>query len=43
MYRYFRRVNSVSSGNCICFWTFKGSSDEHIRASTTSDYKLNPQ
>ena len=43
MYRYFKRVNGVGSGNYFYFWASKGFSDENITAPTTSDYKLNPE
>ena len=43
MYRYFKRVSGVGSGNYIYFWKSKGLSDENITAPTTSDYSLNPQ
>ena len=39
MYRYFKRVSGVCSGNYFYFWTSKGLFDENI----TSDYKLNPE
>ena len=43
MYRYFKRVASVGSGNYIYFWRPKGLSDENITAPTKIDYSLNPQ
>ena len=43
MYKYFKRVLGVGTGNYIYFWQSKGLSDEHITAPTTSDYRLNPQ
>ena len=43
MYRYFKRVSGVGSGNNIYFWKSKGLSDEHITAPYTSDYSLNPR
>ena len=43
MYRYFKRVTGVGSGNCIYFWKSKGLSDENITAPNTIDYKLNPE
>ena len=43
IYRYFKRVSGVGSGNHIYVWASKELSDENITASTTSDYKLNPQ
>ena len=38
MYRYFKRVSGVGSGNYIYFWNSKGSSDKNITAPHTSDY-----
>ena len=43
MYRCFKRVIGVGTGNYIDFWKSKGLSDENITAPSTSDYKLNPQ
>ena len=43
MYRYFKRVSVVRTGNYIYFWKSKGLSDENITAPTRSDYSLNPQ
>ena len=43
MYRHFKRVAGVGSGNYIYFWTFKGLSDENITVYTTICYSLNPQ
>ena len=43
MYRHFKRVAGVGSGNYIYFWTFKGLSDENIKVYTTICYSLNPQ
>ena len=43
MYRYFKRVIGVGTGNCIYFWKSKWLSDENITAPTTSDYSLNLQ
>ena len=38
MYRYFKQVSDVGSGNRIYFRTPKGLSDKNITAPTTSDY-----
>ena len=38
MYRYFKRIAGVSSGNYIVFWKSKGLSDENITAPTATDY-----
>ena len=43
MYRYFKRVSGVGSGNYIYFWKSKGLSYQNITPATTSDYKFNPQ
>ena len=43
MYRCFRRVVGVGTGNYIYFWKSKGLSDENTAAPTTSDHNLNPQ
>ena len=43
MYRYFKWVSGVGTGNYIYFWKSKGLSDENITAPTTSDYGINPQ
>ena len=43
MYRHFKRVIGVGTGNYIYFWKSKEFSDENITAPTTSNYKLNPQ
>ena len=43
MYRYFKRVSSVSSGNYIYCWKSKRLSNENITASNTSDYDINPE
>ena len=43
MYRYFRRVAGVGSGNYIYFWKSKGLSDENIAPHATNEYySLNP-
>ena len=43
MYRYFNRFSGVGNGNYIYSWKSKGLFDENVTASTTSDYKLNPE
>ena len=43
IYRCFKRISGVGSGNYIYFWTSKGLRDGNITTLTTSDYKLNPQ
>ena len=43
MYRCFKRVTDVGSGNYIYFWRYAELSVENVTAPTTSDYSLNPQ
>ena len=43
MYRYFKRVVGVGTGNYINFWKSKGLSDENIAVPARNDYSLNPQ
>ena len=43
MYRYFKRVAVVGSGNHVYFWKSKGLSNENITAHTRTDYSLNPK
>ena len=43
MYRSFKQFSGVRTGDQIYFWQSKGLSIENITASTTNDYKLNPQ
>ena len=43
MYRYFKRVTGVVSGNNIYFWKSKGLSDEAITPPVTLDYRFNPK
>ena len=43
MYRYFKTVIGVGTGNYFYFWKSKGLSDENITAPTTSHYSLNQQ
>ena len=43
MYRYFKKIEGVSSGTYIYIWKSKGFPDENITAPTTSDYIFNPQ
>ena len=43
MYRCFKRVVGVGTGNYVYFWKSKGLSDESITPPPTSDYSLNPQ
>ena len=42
MYRYFKRIAGVGSGNYIYFWKFKDLSDERLGSITESNYKLTP-
>ena len=43
MYRYFRRIIGVGSGNYIYFWKSKGLSDERFNSNTASNYKITPE
>ena len=43
MYRYFKRVAGVASGNYIYFWKSKGRSDEWINSLTASNYSIIPE
>ena len=43
MYRYFRRIIGVGSGNYIYFWKSIGLSDERLNSNTASNYKLTPE
>ena len=43
MYRYFKRVSDVGSGNYIYFWKSKGLSDEKINSNTASNYSITPE
>ena len=40
MYRYFKRIAGVGSGNYIYFWKSKGLSEEKINSITTSNYSI---
>ena len=40
MYRYFRRIIGVGSGNYIYFWKSIGLSDERFNSNTASNYKI---
>ena len=42
MYRYFKRVAGVGSGNYIYLWKSKGLSDERINSITTINYSITP-
>ena len=43
MYRYFKNIAGVGSGNYIYFWKSKGLSDERINSITTSNYNITPE
>ena len=43
MYRYFKRVACVGSGNYIYFQKSKGLSDERIHNITASNYSITPE
>ena len=43
MYRYFKRIAGVGSGNYIYFWKSKGLPDKKINSIATSDYSTTPE
>ena len=43
MYRYFKRIAGVGSGNYIYFWKSKGLPDERLDSITASNYKITPE
>ena len=43
IYRYFKRVSGVGSGNSIYFWKSKGFTDKRINSITTSKYSITPE
>ena len=43
MYRYFKRIAGVGSGNYIYIWKSKGLSDERLDSITASNYKITPE
>ena len=43
IYRCFKRIVRVGSGNYIYFWKSKGLSDERINSITTSNYIITPK
>ena len=43
MYRYFKNIIGVGSGDYIYFWKSKGLSDESIKPFTTSNYSIIPE
>ena len=43
MYRYFKKIASVGSGNYIYFGKSKGLSDERINSITTFNYSITPE
>ena len=43
MYRYFKRVAGVGSGNYIYFWKSKSLSDERLDSITASNHKITPE
>ena len=43
MYRYFKRIAGVASGNYIYFWKSKGLSDERLVSITASNHKITPE
>ena len=43
IYRYFKRIAGVDSGNCIYFWKSKGLYNERLNANTASDHSITPE
>ena len=43
MYRCFKRIAGVGSGNYIYFWKSKGLSDERLNSITASSYSITPE
>ena len=43
MYRHFKRVVSVGSGDYSYFWKSKGLSDERINSVAASNYSITPE
>ena len=43
IYRYFKRIAGVCSGNHIYFWKSRGLSDEKINSITASDISITPE
>ena len=43
MYRHFKRVVGVGSGDYSYFWKSKGLSDERINSVTASNYSITPE
>ena len=43
IYRYFKRIADVGSGNYIYFWKSKGLYDKRINSITTSNYSITPE
>ena len=43
IYRYFKRIAGVGSGNHIYFWKSRGLSDEKINSITASDISITPE
>ena len=43
MYKYFKRVKGVGSGNYKYFWKYKGLSDGRLDSITASNYKISPE
>ena len=43
IYRYFKRIPGVGSGNYIHFWKSKGLSNERLDSITASNHKITPE
>ena len=43
MYKYFKKIAGVGSGNYIYFWKSKVLSDKRLDANTASNYSITPE
>ena len=43
MYKYYKRIAGVGSGNYIYFWKSKGLSDKKLNSNTTSNRSIAPE
>ena len=43
MYKYFKKIAGVGSGNYVYFWKSKGLSDERLDDNTASNYSITPE
>ena len=42
MYKYFKRIAGVGTGDYIYYWKSKGLSDERINSIKTPNYRITP-